>query len=95
MNVPWVRLALTVVPGLLALAGGLWVMTATYHPGRPHGDSSTVLLLILLVVSALAPPGLAAMPEGGVSVRRVTLLSGIAVAVALLAFAAGYYASHA
>jgi hypothetical protein len=80
---------------LLAAVCMLLVLHAAHHPGRPHADRSNVLLLMLLVVSMLAPPSFVAIPEGRVNSRRVALVSGIAVAVAILAFAAGYYASRA
>jgi len=96
MNLRSLRLALFGIQGALVV---FWVLNAAHHLRQPHATWSAILdpssLLMLVLISTLAPPDLTATSEGRVSRRRLALVSGIAVAVALAAFAVGYYASRA
>jgi hypothetical protein len=98
MNLRWMRYTLFGIQGLLAVLCVLWAFSAAHHLSQSHSGWSEFLnpttLLLLVVLSTLAPPGLAAVPEGRVNGRRFAVISGIAVAAAVLAFAAGYYASR-
>jgi hypothetical protein len=96
MDGRWLRFTLVGVQGLLTV---LWMVFVAYQLRRSHAGWSALLdtntLLTLVVLSTLVPLGVATTPEGPVNGRRLALVSGIAVAVALAAFATGYFASRA